>query len=127
MRDLRAAGCEIRTFRPYGNGFVSMHAKSWILDGTIVLSGSVNLTHNGLENNKEHLLKLTSPTVVGKFQADFDELWTQADVVSLAFLQEKCDARDAAPSRSISTSPLSQPRDLVIVHGSGTKDFTGSV
>ena len=128
MRDLRAAGCEIRTFRPYGNrGFVSMHAKSWILDETIVLSGSVNLTHNGLENNKEHLLKLTSPTVVGKFRADFEELWMQAELVSLAFLQEKCDARDAAPSRSISTSPLSQPRDLVIVHGSGTKDFTGSV
>ena len=55
-----------------------MHAKTLIFDGKIVLTGSVNMTHNGYENNKEHMLRLVAPKAVADFVADFEEEWQQA-------------------------------------------------
>ena len=58
-----------------------MHAKTWILDGATALSGSVNLTHNGLENNKEHLFRITDPECVHDMLMSFEELWSESQVV----------------------------------------------
>ena len=43
VEELRLAGCELRQYKPQGGGFASLHAKSWILDDAVVLTGSVNL------------------------------------------------------------------------------------
>jgi phosphatidylserine/phosphatidylglycerophosphate/cardiolipin synthase-like enzyme len=41
-----------------------MHAKSLIFDEEVLVTGSVNMTHNGYENNKEHMFRITTPSVV---------------------------------------------------------------
>ena len=55
IRSLLEAGGEARTYRPGNGGFACMHAKTWLLDGSVVLTGSVNLTENGFERNYEHM------------------------------------------------------------------------
>ena len=41
-----------------------------------------NMTHNGFENNKEHLIALTKPSVVAQFAADFESEWATAETVT---------------------------------------------
>jgi len=51
-----------------------MHAKTLIFDESVLLLGSVNLTHNGFENNHEHLTRSTGPMVddvVKSFERDW--------------------------------------------------------
>ena len=59
-----------------------MHAKTLIFDEQTVLTGSVNMTHNGLEKNKETLFRITEPETVREVLADFEATWETASVVS---------------------------------------------
>ena len=49
IKELWDSGCEMKTLKLKGSGFACMHVKSLILDERVVLSGSVNMTHNGME------------------------------------------------------------------------------
>ena len=51
-----------------------MHAKTLIFDESVLLLGSVNLTHNGFENNHEHLTRSTGP-VVDEVVESFERDW----------------------------------------------------
>ena len=51
VQELRLAGCELRQLKPQHGVAASLHAKSWVLDGTVVLTGSVNTTGNSMNNN----------------------------------------------------------------------------
>ena len=82
LEELRLAGCEMRQYKPQGGGFASLHAKSWILDDSVVLTGSVNLTSNGMNNNKEHMLRISTPPVVRSYAEDFEDLWNKAEPFS---------------------------------------------
>ena len=55
-----------------------MHAKTILFDKKIVYTGSVNMTHNGMENNKEHLFRITETAAVADVLADFERDWTVA-------------------------------------------------
>jgi phosphatidylserine/phosphatidylglycerophosphate/cardiolipin synthase-like enzyme len=57
VNELYKAGCLFRIRKPSQGNFSCMHVKCLILDEKVVLTGSVNLTHNGLENNKEHVYR----------------------------------------------------------------------
>ena len=72
----------MRTLKPTGSGFASMHAKAWIFDEKTVLSGSCNLTHGGFDNNVEHMFRITTPSVVTKVQAEYEKLWKIAEPVT---------------------------------------------
>ena len=79
----------MRALRPkQAVGFACMHAKTFVVDGRVAFIGSVNLTHNGLENNKEHLLKVYESIIVDKVAADFQETWEVAEEVTPSELQE---------------------------------------
>lgn len=52
-----------------------MHVKTVILDHELVLTGSVNLTHNGVQNSKEHLYRVQHPKCVAKTARDFEATW----------------------------------------------------
>ena len=65
----------MRTFKPIGGYCASYHNKSVVIDGVIVFTGSVNLTHNGFENNKEHLVRIIFPDCVQSFRIQFMEDW----------------------------------------------------
>ena len=77
VEELRLAGCELRHYKPQGAGFASLHAKSWVLDDAVVLTGSVNLTSNGMNRNKKHMLRISTPSVVRSYAEDFEDLWNK--------------------------------------------------
>ena len=81
VEELRVAGCELRQYKPQGAGFARLHAKSWLLDNAVVLTGSVNLTSNGMSRNKEHMLRITTPSVVRSFAEDFEGLWAMGGIL----------------------------------------------
>ena len=92
IKELTDAGAMIKILKPEGSGFACMHAKTLIFDKKVVLTGSVNLTHNGLEHNKEHILRTTEPGTVADFLRDFEETWELATTVGpeeLASMLEK--------------------------------------
>ena len=78
--ELWEKGCKMKVVpKP---GYASMHAKTVIFDNKCVYTGSVNMTHNGFENNKEHLIVLTTPSVVTQFADDFESEWAKAETVT---------------------------------------------
>jgi HKD family nuclease len=82
VEELFKAGCEMRTYKPRGSNFACMHTKTWIIDEETIYTGSVNLTHNGMENNKEHLWKIQGEKAVVPLKEDFEELWLRAELVT---------------------------------------------
>ena len=46
-----------------------------------MLSGSCNLTANGIENNEEHLFTIGDPGAVSRAVKQFERLWNEADEV----------------------------------------------
>ena len=74
-----------------------MHAKCLILDRELVFDGSVNLTHNGMENNKEHLYRITHKPTVARVFDDFCREWARAEVVGndkiSMMMQKDADAK----------------------------------
>ena len=78
--ELWEKGCKMKVVpKP---GYSSMHAKTVVFDNKCVYTGSVNMTHNGFENNKEHLIVLTTPSVVTQFATDFESEWATAEPVT---------------------------------------------
>lgn len=40
------------------------------------------MTHNGYENNKEHMYRITEPTTVADVLADFERDWREAELLT---------------------------------------------
>lgn len=59
------------------------HGKVYILDETLVLSGSANLTVNGLRFNSENLTLVDAPDRVSYYLNQFQEYWEAEDTVDL--------------------------------------------
>jgi len=108
VQELWEAGCQLKVLRPKGGTFACMHVKTLIFDRKTLLTGSVNMTHNGLENNKEHLYRIPDPHTVAEVLADFETVWATAEVVTqdmIDHMLKKHDERKANPrSRSESVS-----------------------
>jgi hypothetical protein len=72
------------------------------------MSGSLNLTHNGLQNNKEHLYRLSEPEFIQEMTADFERDWTLGEDVGereisimLAKDMTRKEERQASTARTI--------------------------
>ena len=107
-------GVEIRLVKPKGvSGFACMHVKSWVFDDKVLISGSCNLTHGGLENNIEHMYKINAVDVIGKVKQNFSALWetgTQVNQDEIDLMMKKRDQRiDRKRSSSMQRSS-SAPR-----------------
>jgi phosphatidylserine/phosphatidylglycerophosphate/cardiolipin synthase-like enzyme len=104
-------GVEMRYLHPGGSGFASQHSKSFLIDGRVYMTGSVNLTHGGLEHNVEDLLVVTDGEVLSKAEQVFDTQWDRATPVSDRDMQrmtETWERREAVKKkegrRSVSRS-----------------------
>ncbi len=53
-----------------------MHDKFVIIDGTVVWTGSWNLTVNGTYRNNNNVVVITSPSLAKNYTAEFDEMFT---------------------------------------------------
>jgi phosphatidylserine/phosphatidylglycerophosphate/cardiolipin synthase-like enzyme len=110
VHELYQAGCQIRISKPsYGN-FSCVHVKCFVLDGKVVLTGSMNLPHNGLENNKEHLYRLTEPAFVAEVLADFEKEWLTAEPVTGKEISKMLDA-DLKRQNKKREQSMSRPSD----------------
>ena len=104
-----------------------MHVKSFIFDEKILLGGSVNMTHNGMGNNKEQMFRITDPFAVAEVMADFEKEWAAAEQVTSELIgqmmslwenkeEKKKDQRERSASRSLDrgiSRSLSQELDGV--------------
>ena len=95
-----------------------MHVKSLIFDGAVLLTGSVNMIHNGHENNKEHLYRIAHGPTVAEVLADFEKEWAGAEMVTREHIDEMIDnkakkdeKRGASLSRSVSRSLSAELED----------------
>ncbi len=68
------------------------------------------MTHGGLDNNIEHLIKITTQSAVAAASASFEDYWKQAedvtqdDINRMVENAEKDEDRKDRPSRSQSRS-----------------------
>ncbi len=72
---LRRAGIQVR--HDYASYF--MHHKFAVVDQTILVSGSLNWTLQGICGNQENVVILNVPEVVEPFATHFDRLWIMFD------------------------------------------------
>ena len=52
-----------------------MHTKTIIVDNAILVTGSSNLTHNGIQHSVEEIFVITDPAVVRQRRATFERHW----------------------------------------------------
>ena len=52
-----------------------VHTKIYISDGKYAVTGSANLTNNGLWQNAEHVIILNNANDIEKIESDFEHLW----------------------------------------------------
>jgi len=111
MQELFENKCDMKVMKPTdGGNFACMHVKALCFDRKTLLTGSVNMTHNGLENNKEHMYRITEPTAVAEVLTDFESVWAEAETVTQRLIDEmmsrhaKRQDKDTGKTRSKSVS-----------------------
>lgn len=62
-----------------GNSFV-MHHKVFIIDGTIVATGSFNISESATNNNDENMVIIHDPVLAAQYLAEFERMKAQASV-----------------------------------------------
>ncbi|XP_048870131.1 mitochondrial cardiolipin hydrolase [Brienomyrus brachyistius] len=72
---LRRAGVNVR----HEMGAVYMHHKFAVLDGRLLISGSLNWTTTAIQCNKENMLVTEEPDLVQPFIREFQRLWDSND------------------------------------------------
>ena len=56
----------------------NMHHKTFIVDGKVVITGSMNPSANGDESNDEHILIIYNEELAQKYLDEFDYVWAEA-------------------------------------------------
>jgi phosphatidylserine/phosphatidylglycerophosphate/cardiolipin synthase-like enzyme len=74
LRTLMCAGLDARQD---GNPFV-LHHKVFIVDDSIVITGSFNISTNATESNDENLVIIPDPDLAAQYRAEFDRRWAEA-------------------------------------------------
>jgi len=72
---LRRMGIPLRT----DDSPAHMHHKFALFDRAKLLTGSYNWTRSATSENQENFLVTDDPTLVGRYQVEFDRLWEQFD------------------------------------------------
>ena len=93
-----------------------MHVKTFVFDEKVVLTGSCNFSYNAIENNKEHLFRITSPEVVRKVVEDYNLTFsqgTQATHEHVNKMMESWTKKEAAKKSSRSSMSSSDAESEV--------------
>ena len=77
-------GVEFRQWKPDRGKFAIMHAKSWVIDGSTALVGSVNFTDNGVDNSEELLMVVRHDDFITTYMEWFERIWAVASGVERA-------------------------------------------
>ncbi|XP_061849763.1 mitochondrial cardiolipin hydrolase [Colius striatus] len=80
---LRRAGIQVRHNQ---DGY--MHHKFAIVDGTLLITGSLNWTTQAVQNNWENVLVVDDVKFVKPFQDEFERIWEECNPVNYSFLSK---------------------------------------
>jgi phospholipase D len=75
----------------FRGGNPQMHNKIIVIDDQVVLFGSANFTYSGLVANYENILAIRDAEVIGRFNAEFDELKAHAFSACRLFAQNPAE------------------------------------
>ena len=88
-----------------------------MIDAETVLTGSVNMTENGFDKNKEHLWRINLPHCASFVVADFEQTWQVSRAVTpedILRAEERSQVRRSRRSRSLArTRSASVNRELL--------------
>jgi phosphatidylserine/phosphatidylglycerophosphate/cardiolipin synthase-like enzyme len=62
----------------YDSNKANMHHKVFIVDKSIVITGSYNPTNNGNTRNDENILIIHDPEIADLFNQEFESVWSEA-------------------------------------------------
>lgn len=68
------AGAQVR----FGHQRGIMHNKFTIVDKKMIETGSFNYSNNATFNNHENQIYLANPTIVARYQEEFEKMWASA-------------------------------------------------
>lgn len=68
---LQEAGIEVRS----DSRSALMHNKFWVFDGQILLTGSTNITENGIFDQNNNTVVIQSPELARIYEREFQEMW----------------------------------------------------
>ena len=94
VRALREAGCKIRLRQPPEGKYAYMHMKCCLCDGRVMFTGSVNMTHNGLEVSDENLVRIEEAEGVAKHLERYEELWDRSEILRQSDLDRALKLRE---------------------------------
>ena len=77
----------------------------WVIDGSKLITGSVNPTLNGFENNDENMVIITHAEAVLAAQQHVDELFTHGTEIDAEMAAEMVRQKESRSSRSRSAGP----------------------
>ncbi|XP_068178757.1 mitochondrial cardiolipin hydrolase [Antennarius striatus] len=86
---LRKAGICVRCHK----GSETMHHKFAVLDGRLLVTGSLNWTLTAVQINRENILISEEPDLVQPYIQEFQKLWTQNDPAQLGLGSDQEAAR----------------------------------
>ena len=108
-----------------------MHAKTWIYDRRFVITGSPNMTRQGMNDNKEHAIWTSQRDTVDDFASDFLETFdtatevTQEDIDDTMARWRERRSRSSANRRTNTRRSLSDEFDEGYEHAD-TRDMLDS-
>jgi mitochondrial cardiolipin hydrolase len=79
VRRLKAGGIDVRLATPKEEG-ARFHHKFAVLDDGLAITGSYNWTYRGDAASHENLVILRDARSAGRFQAEFERLWTDPEL-----------------------------------------------
>lgn len=74
---LRSRGLAVRLSRGYKGNRSIMHNKFAVFDGKLAVTGSFNWTTSADNYNFENALFISDPTIVARFEDEFERIWSQ--------------------------------------------------
>ncbi len=75
---LRDAGLNVQLTKPFK--FVFVHEKSFVIDNSTAIISTANITGSSFSSNREYLVQLENPELVGEIAKVFDGDWAGTDV-----------------------------------------------
>ncbi|KAM9290881.1 mitochondrial cardiolipin hydrolase [Morus bassanus] len=81
---LRRAGIQVRHDQESGY----MHHKFAIVDGRMLITGSLNWTTQAIQNNRENVLVMEDPEYVKPFLDEFERIWEEYNPINYRFFSK---------------------------------------
>jgi phosphatidylserine/phosphatidylglycerophosphate/cardiolipin synthase-like enzyme len=78
----------------FGSSPHYLHHDVLVIDDQLVVTGSTNFVHSGMERNDENILFIPDASLAKKYDAEFSRLWTKGTIPDPAFCKVRNPGTD---------------------------------